>query len=482
MAVLATAIWRVRPSGSNTNGGGYDASIPGAGTDYSQQNSAQASGTAGTAAGTTAFSDTVAAAFTAAMVGNALYLTGTGLTTGFYFCTAYIDASHITIDRSPGTGTVGTWHLGGGWADPFVNVASTGPMVPGNTCYVLGSGVPNPASYVYDYSHSGNTTIASGNNTAGFVKIVGDPANGTGVYPTIQINGILYLNAGAVFISKLWIVMSGTSNTRCLDPNGSGAFTIRDLVYDQFGYDVSFCLNAFIVTGCELFSSVTPGSSGSNVMVSTASSGQDACIAGNNIHDTVGPGILGQIGSCICENILSKCRGDSVSITASGTIVTIVSGNTIDGRSSGGGHGISISSQNGLQNSIVNNNIISNIATSGKYGITVGAGTTAANDRVKAFVDYNTFYNNTNNYNAVSAGAHDVAAGVSPYGAGTENYAPTTALYGTGWPSTFTQAISGDTTNATSVTPGAITPAASGGATYVINKITNFYIGDQDGA
>ena len=48
MAINATAIWRVRPSGNNANGGGYDPGIAGAATDYSQQNAAQASGSAGT--------------------------------------------------------------------------------------------------------------------------------------------------------------------------------------------------------------------------------------------------------------------------------------------------------------------------------------------------------------------------------------------------------------------------------------------------
>jgi hypothetical protein len=38
-------------------------------------------------------------------------------------------------------------------------------------------------------------------------------------------------------------------------------------------------------------------------------------------------------------------------------------------------------------------------------------------------VDYNTYYNNTSNYNAINAGPHDTALGVTPYVAqATENY------------------------------------------------------------
>lgn len=80
MTVNSTAVWRVRPSGSNTNGGGYDAGISGAATDYSQQNAAQASGTHGVTTGSTTFTDATANAFTSAMIGNALYITGTGPT------------------------------------------------------------------------------------------------------------------------------------------------------------------------------------------------------------------------------------------------------------------------------------------------------------------------------------------------------------------------------------------------------------------
>src|SRR5271166_746827 len=155
MAVNATAVWRVRPSGSNTNGGGYDSGIAGAGTDYSQQNTAQATGTLGTAAGTTAFSD-AGGAFTAVMIGNALWIaSGAGFTAGAYFITGYTSATAITLDRSPGTGTVANWAVGGAWADPSTRFDTSSspasPVVAGNIIYVLGSGTPNPASYTYDY-------------------------------------------------------------------------------------------------------------------------------------------------------------------------------------------------------------------------------------------------------------------------------------------------------------------------------------------
>src|SRR5277367_6296433 len=132
MAVAASAIWRIRPSGSNTNGGGYDvASYPG-GTDYSRQNSPQATGTLGTAAGTATFTD-AGGAFTSLMVGNALWIaSGTGFTVGAYFVITFNSSTSVVLDRSPGTGSAAHWALGGGWADPATNTSSTGPLVPGN--------------------------------------------------------------------------------------------------------------------------------------------------------------------------------------------------------------------------------------------------------------------------------------------------------------------------------------------------------------
>ena len=147
MAVNATAIWRVRPSGSNTNGGGYDSGIAGAATDYSTQNSAQASGTHGAGSGTTTFTDSTAAAFTSAMVGNAIKIAGQG----FYFVTAFTNASNVVVDRTLGTFSSASWSLGGGWADYFTNTTSAGPLVAGNWCLILGSGIPDPSSYTFDY-------------------------------------------------------------------------------------------------------------------------------------------------------------------------------------------------------------------------------------------------------------------------------------------------------------------------------------------
>jgi hypothetical protein len=94
--------------------------------------------------------------------------------------------------------------------------------------------------------------------------------------------------------------------------------------------------------------------------------------------------------------------------------------NTIDANT---GNGIVINTADALAITNILNNIISNHTGGGKFGLTIGAGTAAANSSYASFVDYNTYYNNTSNYNAINAGPHDTALGVTPYVAqATENY------------------------------------------------------------
>lgn len=426
MAVAATAIWRVRPSGSNANGGGFDAAISGAGTDYSQQDAAQASGSAGTASGTTAFSD-AAAVFTAAMVGNAIRITsGSGFTAGWYFVVGYTSATAITLDRSPGTGSAAVWKLGGGWADFWTNCTSSGPLVPGNTVYILGSGIPNPASYTYDYSPPSYFNPTSGTDTTGAITFAGDPATPSGGVPCIKTPGLMFQAIGMI-ARNLWLVVGGTtfgSYGTFASNSATVTFSVQSVVHDQFGYDVGITgagANFGIsVIGGEVFSSVAKRSTNNNAAVYV---GQFAgCAIGVNVHDCIGPGIYNSDMGNVLNCIIAKNGGYGLycNDASNDRRRQINAGNTIDGNSGGG---IIIQDQTILAGVVCYNNIISNHITAGTYGISVGAGTTTVNDGIKRFVDYNTFYNNTTSYNAISAGAHDTALATDPYVASsTEDY------------------------------------------------------------
>jgi hypothetical protein len=433
MAVNATAVWRVRPSGSNTNGGGYDAGIAGAGTDYSQQNAAQLSVADGALTHGTTTLTSATGGFTSAMIGNALYLSGTNFTTGFYFITAFTNGNTVTIDRDPtasANGSSGTVNVGGGWAD-HTNLSTTGPMVAGNTAYILGSGIPNPAAYSYDYTFAQFTPPSGDASTGGQVRIVGDPATpnfSTGGRPVIQCPGLTFYNVTAVILRDLYCVASSALNGDLGIVAPANAPTLLvGITFDQFGYDIGLVSTGSVgayanaLINCEIFSSVAKRSTNARYAASLYYIG--GLIDGCNIHDCIGPGVYARYPVVVTSSIIAKNGADGLTIeNAAGALI---SNNTIDGNT---GHGINCLGQGSLLNisvasTMIFNNIISNHSQAGKYGITVAAGTTAQNDRVKGFIDYNVFYNNTADTNAISYGAHDTHGGSNPYvGQGTENY------------------------------------------------------------
>ena len=120
MSLPSTTVWEVRTTGSDSNGGGFNAAR--SGTDYSQQNAAQFSGTDLAIDGTTTTKVTSSShSFVAADCGNIIHVTaGTGFTVGFYEVVS-VSSGAATLDRAVGTAgsTGGTWALGGALATPW---------------------------------------------------------------------------------------------------------------------------------------------------------------------------------------------------------------------------------------------------------------------------------------------------------------------------------------------------------------------------
>jgi len=119
MSLSATTVWETRTTSSDVNGGGYksDAGT----TDYSQQDAAQLAVVDAVTNGTTTITSATGG-FTAAMVGNVLYITGgTGsITADRYEIATRSDTNTITVDRSTGlsAGTGATLNVGGALATP----------------------------------------------------------------------------------------------------------------------------------------------------------------------------------------------------------------------------------------------------------------------------------------------------------------------------------------------------------------------------
>lgn len=470
MAVGNTAVWRVRPSGSDNNGAGYDSiSYPG-GTDYSQQDAAQATGTVGTASGTTTFTD-AGGLFTSAMVGNALRIrSGTGFTVGYYFITAFTNSTTVTLDRSPGTGTVAVWNLGGGCATVYrvLNSANAvgDKIVAGNSVFILGSSL-TPS--VADYSFTGLISVVAGDTTSGKITIAGDQNTRPFL---LRTDGDIIFNAlAAVILDTLYFKGSNASNGRILDASGGASNVVMKncvLNLNDLACDGIRIGGLGLVFNCEIFSKASPTSRTGFAAINAG--GLNNIVINNYLHDLGGGGILVLISSSVAlvyGNIFSKCTfpGIITNITTFSTFTAIVN-NTFD---SGLDDAIKIVAALPINGFIIYNNIFSNQNQTSKFAIDAAAGSAVTNDKFKMLVDFNDFFNNTSNYNNMSAGPNDLA--LDPQYTGAPNFNIGTNLKAKAFPpSTFL-----NDTSQSYIDMGAVQrqESSGGSTTIVVNTVRN---------
>ena len=433
MALNAAGIFRLRVGGNVANGAGFDSTVSGAGTDYSQQDAAQASASLGTSTNSTTFTD-VSALFTSAMVGNYLKISsGAGATVKIYRIDAFTNSSTITLDQVSGTYTAAVWKIGGAARLPE-NIGTY--VVAGNIVYILGS-AGNASSYPtssLDYSTTGYFTPTAGTVAAGRVRWLKDPA---GPIPTIGSNGLMIYNfVGQEFSGLYFTASSNASNASgILFCASSAAMTsiLTDSIVNTNNQAllVGITWGGGCVKNNEIYGGTTTptASSGADLVVLSSYSCE---VVGNTIRYGRGIGIKqgnNQFGS-IHDNQIYGCVGNGIEIgEATSAYIVTVAGNVIDAN---GGHGISITGTGGVSNVSIRNNNITNHTGSGKSGISVTNGTTALNDIRKGFIDYNNVYGNTTNYANISAGAHDIS--VDPGYTGSGNYAAGTAIKAKGFP------------------------------------------------
>lgn len=466
MAVNATAIWRVRVGGSNTNGGGYDAGIASAGTDYSQQDAAQLTLTDVAVTGTTATS--VTGGFTAAMIGNAMWLTGGGATAGPYFIMARTDTNTVTLDRTPGTVTAGTGRVGGAWADPWANVASSTYIKAGNIIYVRGAGSNNPTTATYTKSGGGFTDLspATGDVTNGYIKMIGE--NGR---PLLSSNGLTFYQANRWLFQSLAFIVTGNSNggTGIIGASSNGT-TVQDCSFDQNGYDIR-CIGSAPgpIIGCEFFSSTAPRGTQTLAAVSTGNYG--AHIGGCSIHDCNAIGASLTSMASLVGNVIVNNRKDGVQVSeSSGGFMGSITGNTISGN--GGNGGIYIGSAQTAANYPITNNIIANHNGVSQAGIYYGgSGTSAAVTRIFNAIAGNAFYNNTTDATGFTLPSGNTT-GTDPQftGTSTNNFQIGTNLIGLAL-ALPTNTLSGKVTTTSYAAPGAV-QRDSNAPTPVINRVT----------
>jgi hypothetical protein len=403
MAIGASTVWRVRVGGNDANGAGYDSTIASAGTDYSQQDAAQLSLTdIVCAASTTVTSAT--GGFTAAMIGNAIRLTGSGVTSGYYFITARTNTNTITVDRNPAAGATsgGTGKVGGAAATTdaaiFLDANSSGnKLVSGNTVYIRGAGTDTPSSA--DYTISSRLSIPAG-TTSACVRIIGE--NGRPYLDSTT--DITFLNCIQLLLSNVLIKGSHAAMAAIVYQGTGVVLKNCTLKLNNKGFPVFLTPSQ-----CSLINSEVDGGCTGAVSLNSVGdlSGNGNAVIGCYIHDVGGIGIscTGNGWSTIMYNIIKKPWG--VGISFGGTSgPNVIAHNTID---NGQSDGIVLTSQAIVTYAILFNNIVSNCSQSGKTGLKVTSGTAATSDGINKLIDYNCIYNCTTAYSGISAGAHDIS-------------------------------------------------------------------------
>lgn len=204
MAISANAVFEVRTTGADTNGGGF---VTGAsGTDYSQQDSAQYALTNGQTQGTTVI---LLAAAASDMVGNIAYIsggTGAVVATRRQITAVNVGVS-ITVDSSTGltSGTGVTVNIGGALQTIAAGIAF---MVAGNICWVKsgtynitssitfnpGNALPNGVpTYLLGYNSSRGDNPTGNNrpliNSSSAIASLVNVSKGPRVFAHFRLNG-----------------------------------------------------------------------------------------------------------------------------------------------------------------------------------------------------------------------------------------------------------------------------------------------------
>lgn len=214
MALPVTGVIEVRTTGSDTQcGGGFNAAR--GGTDYTQQNAAQATGTV---TSTTTTVTATAGIFTAAMVGN--YITDG---TTFKEITAFTNATTVTVDSAP-SWTGATVYVGGALASP----GKAGAVhVAGNTIYVKAGTYSITSASTNVAGGCGSLTAgvnASQTRLIGYQSTRGDG----GTKPLLQASGIstfaVITTAGMTWVENISVDGGSLTSSRGFIASSDGVF------------------------------------------------------------------------------------------------------------------------------------------------------------------------------------------------------------------------------------------------------------------
>lgn len=385
-ALASTTVWELRASATANmvNGGGFNASRAGAGTDYSLQDTAQISPTDLASAGSSTTLTSAAALFTSAMVGNVIHITTTGTggfcVVGWYEITVFTDTSTVTLDRTPNSGTAGvacTGNVGGALNVGALEDSFFEAIVGGNTVWIK-SGTYTAGAAISIASTASTTTSPSaiqgysttrGDNPMGSTRpLIALAANEVtfGQYQNLRYLRFTMTNVFGVTLStgevaefSFFLNTSTTTGRNALNAVGSYAGIFACEAVSQNGIGIKIQASYDRIIGCY-------------------------------VHDS-DTGISLTLGTSLIENVIAHNR----TVAILGAYIT-ASQNSFYGTLAKQGIGANLNGSNSEQ---LYNNIL--------YGFVTGI--TNSSNLLSSGGDYNDYYNNTTDVTNFSKGPHDLA-------------------------------------------------------------------------
>lgn len=351
------------------------------GVDYSQATAAIVNGlTDFNAVGASTTLTSATAGFTPVMVGNMFHQTTTGTgafgVVGWYEIATYVNATTVTLDRTPNSGTASvntTGYVGGALGlNSTLDDAWTEVLIGGNFAYIkLGS-------YTFGQAVAVAATSATFTNPIffeGFNAVRGDAPTGAN-RPSINQAANAVTLASYMMLANL--ITTGTPSNGIntgigtMIRNCKGTNTATGLA--RIAYSMQ---TGGSVINCEIVSQLGPA-------ITTTTN--RVLVEGCYIHDS-DIGINGTGASLIAvNNIIEGCRTNGIALTNTATGAAYIGNNTIYGAEGKIGVGILINV------SVPNSTFINNIF----YGLTTGISQTTTQS-MAIMGGYNSFFNNTTN-------------------------------------------------------------------------------------
>lgn len=317
MALNASAVWEVRTAGNDNSGGAFRTGATG--TDFSQQDAAQATLSAASVVHSTTTQINVAPGdFTvsAADVGNHLNVTGGTATAGVYEITVVdVPNNRWTVDRSVGTvGQTVVGAMGGAMASP------------GRAFQFL---VANNIVYIKSGTYTMTTTSSNVANgvlnkaSATFIEGYETTRGDLGTPPLFQTDGVIttftMANLSACVIVNVNIDCNSRVTTRGMILSNGFAYKCKVSNATNEGYQVG--VGGFVIfceaTGCSL-----------NPAIRLTAAGAEAhyCYA----HDNTQSGFSLATGTLAVNCIADTCAGitsDGFIINGPGAVINCVAYN-----------------------------------------------------------------------------------------------------------------------------------------------------------